>query len=105
MIGKSFDQKVIKNLDKLDILNYYPYGQETTWKYWLCGEINLKKPYLDKRNLKRNENDVVIRILSEVSKAMHYLTVLSPDYYEEQRIKAYQLSILFIYGICVWKKH
>lgn len=105
MTEKSFDQKVIKTLDKLDILNYYPYGHETTWNYWLCGKVNLKKQYLDKRNLERNENDIVIRILSEVSRAMHYLTVLSPDFSEEQRVKAYQLSILFQSGICGWNKN
>lgn len=91
---------------KSDILNYYPYGPNTQWSYWLCGDIDLKKEYKDERNKGKTEKDYIISIISEVNRAMHYLTI-NGNYnaHDQQRLKAFSLCALFQYGEHGWTKN
>jgi hypothetical protein len=90
---------------KLDILNYYPYGPEVNWEYWLTGKINLKKEYLDERNKDKTELELVFSIIEETARAMNYLIVHQNDHwFDRQRIEAFALWKLFHSGDTGWSK-
>ncbi len=54
-VSKEFGDIVDRAFPKLDILNYYPYGPEKMYTYWLCGTTDLTKYHLDARNNERTE--------------------------------------------------
>jgi hypothetical protein len=54
MTKKTFREIVDENFPKLDILNYYPYGEKTEYQRTINYKVDLKKVYLDKNNYKRN---------------------------------------------------
>lgn len=96
---------------KPDILNYYPYGKETTWNYWLTGEINLKEYYKDERCKNKTEQDLVLSIIEEVARAMSYLVIRGEDsdgefasWFYKQKLNAFTLWGLFHNGIAGWNK-
>jgi hypothetical protein len=101
-IGKLVDV----HFPKLDILNYYPYGKETIWTYWLCGKVNLKKVHLEERNKNKTELDYVHSIMEDIGRAMHYLTVIHGDWecFDEQRVRAFALWRLMKSGVVEWTK-
>ncbi len=90
---------------KPNILNYYPYGPKTEWSYWLCGTLDLRKEYKDKRNKGRTEKDYILSILNEVGRAMYYLTVYGDSSgFDHQRLNAFALFNLFSVGQHGWTK-
>jgi hypothetical protein len=104
-IHPDFSTEVDEYFKKLEILKYYPYGPETTWKYWLTGEVNLKKEYLEDRNKDRTEQELVFSIIEEVGRAMNYLMVHgNDDGFDHQRLNAFALWHLFHSGDCGWSK-
>ena len=104
-VSKDFGDIVDTAFPKLDILNYYPYGSNISYSYWLCGEVNLTKYYLDARNKERTEKDLVLSILRETSRAMNYLMVNhSDDSWSRQRVEAFALHRLFNNGWIGWEK-
>jgi hypothetical protein len=104
-VHPEFSTEVDEYFKKLDILKYYPYGPETTWKYWLTGTVNLKKEYLDKRNKHKTEWDYIFSIIEETARAMNYLMVHgNDDGFDHQRLNAFALWHLFHSGDCGWSK-
>jgi hypothetical protein len=104
-ITKEFSKLVDDQFPKLDILNYYPYGPEVNWKYFLCGEVNLKEVYLDDRNKNKTANDYIYNIIHEVARAMNYLMVFGNyHWFDRQRIEAFALWRLFYSGDINWTK-
>lgn len=104
-VKKEFASLVEEHFPKLDILNYYPYGPKVTWNYFLCGEVNLKKVYLDDRNKEKTEKDYIFNIKNEVARAMHYLMVYGNyHWFDNQRIEAFALWKLFHSGKVEWTK-
>jgi hypothetical protein len=104
-VHPDFSTEVEDYFKKLEILKYYPYGPETTWKYWLTGEVNLKKEYLDERNKDRTEQELVFSIIEEVARAMNYLMVHgNDDGFDHQRLNAFALWHLFHSGDTGWSK-
>lgn len=104
-ISKDFGSIVDAALPSLDILKYYPYGKETMWSYWLCGDVDLRKEYLSPRYKNKSENDIVGDIIAEVARAMSYLMVHGNDhFYDRQRIEAFALIQLFNFGDVGWSK-
>jgi hypothetical protein len=104
-VHPEFTTEVNEYFKKLDILKYYPYGPETTWEYWLCGKVNLKKEYLDARNKHKTEWDYVFSIVEETARAMNYLmTHGNDDGFDHQRLNAFALWHLFHSGDCGWSK-
>lgn len=90
---------------KLSILDYYPYGPNKTWEYWISGTVDLTKEYKDKRNKGKTEAEYVYNIQSDISKAMHYLTVWGAwNAFDTQRIEVFALAHLFNNGIINWSK-
>jgi hypothetical protein len=101
----AFAEEVYKSFDKQDILDYYPYGKETEWNYWLCGKVDLRKVYKEKRNEKKTPKDLVLGILDETARAMNYLMVHGNyQVFDRQRIEAFTLYRLFHRGIVDWTK-
>lgn len=97
------------------IFDYYPFGSKTEWEYWLCGKVNLKKVYLDKRYKNLTEKDLILKILNEVGRAMHYTIVWygpehkneypdKKDWFLSQRIEAFNMWHLFTCGKMGWNK-
>ena len=103
-VTKDFGDVVHKEIEKLDILKYYPYGPETKWTYWLCGDVDLTKRYLDKRNKGKKEIDYVLSIYDEIGRAMNYLMLNGEHWRDHQRIEAFALFRLFHSGIVGWNK-
>lgn len=99
-----FREIVYKDFDKLDILKYYPYGNETTWEYWICGKVNLKEVYKEKRNELKTCESLVADIYDETMRAMLYLATESSNGFDSQRIEAFRLASLFNRGIIGWSK-
>lgn len=92
-------------VSKLDILKYYPYGGKTEWSYWLTGKVDLKKQYEQAYFDRKSETGYVTRIMTEVSRAMHYLTVhRSFDPTDKQTITAFGMWGLFNNGLVGWNK-
>lgn len=104
-IHPDFSKEVGEHFKKLDILKYYPYGPETTWEYWLCGKVNLKKVYLDERLKRKTEWEYVFSIIEETARAMNYLMVHGDHHwFDHQRLNAFALWHLFHSGDCGWSK-
>jgi hypothetical protein len=86
-------------------LNYYPYGNKTQWESWICGKVDLRKVYKDKRNNGKTEKDYAYSIIEEVGRAMAYLIVHgNTNTFDRQRIEAFALHNLFYVGISGWTK-
>jgi hypothetical protein len=104
---ENFGKLVDDHFPQLNILNYYPYGKETQFSYWLCGRVDLKKLYLEKRNENKTELDYVHSIIEEIGRAMNYLIVSHGDWgssFDFQRIEAFALWRLMKYGVVGWTK-
>ncbi len=102
-VYEDFGYDVDTAFPKLDILNYFPYGPTKTYSYWLCGEVNLTKYYLDARNKEKTDKDLVLSILRETSRAMNHLMVNhSDDSWSRQRVEAFALHRLFNNGWIGW---
>lgn len=99
-----------ENKSNFYILDYYPFGSKTEWEYWLCGKVNLKKEYLNKSYEKLTETDLILKILKEVGRAMHYTVVPygsdqeKDDWFMRQRIEAFNMWKLFTCGEISWNK-
>lgn len=104
-INPAFAKAVDKAFPKLDILKYYPYGPEVRWSYWLCGQVNLTRVYLEKRNRSKTNRELVLSIIEETARAMSYLMTHGNDHwYDRQRIEAFALWKLFHHGDAGWSK-
>ena len=104
-ICKEFGDIVDEAFTKLEILDYYPYGPKTDWSYWLCGNVDLREVYKEKRYKIRTEENLITRIFEEVGRSMSYLMVHGNDhYFDRQRIEAFAMWKLFERGWVEWTK-
>jgi hypothetical protein len=93
------------NLSSLKILEYYPYGPKKTYASWLRCSEDLSQEYIvHDRYSKMTEMELVVDIMSEVSKAMYYTIIDRPGFSKYQTIQAFGMSQIFSRGIIDWNK-
>jgi hypothetical protein len=103
---ENFGGIVRKEVPKLDILSYYPYGSKTIWEYWCTGKVDLEQAHKERWNKGiRTEKDYILKILTEVGRAMNYLALdHCEDPFDRQRVEAFALWRLFYGGLAGWAK-
>jgi hypothetical protein len=102
-IDKNFGKLVNDKVEKLAILSYYPYGNEVQFASF--GGYNLKKLYKEEKNVLKTEQQLVISIYQEISRAMNYLMVNGNyHWFDEQRIQAFAIHKLINNGIIGYNK-
>lgn len=99
-------KEIMNNLKKVDILNYYPYGNKNIFTYWLCGDVNLKTVHRKPQYKNKSIKEIKLEIYEELARAMSYLIINCKDnvHYKEQTLEAFTLWHLMKYGDVEWTK-
>jgi hypothetical protein len=82
---------------------HWPYTDVTWYEGGLYGDVDLLNP---EKRFFRHKNDKQIRteILGEVSRAMCYTSIHSPDFSAGQRLEAFSMARLLTGGLSIWQK-
>lgn len=104
-VGDKVWEFVHNHIPKLDILNYYPYGEKIEWEYWCTGKVNLRYAYKEHYNKNKTCEELIFYILTEIGRVMHY-SIVNPEGIcsHSQKLDAFSLWSLFISGISKWTK-